>query len=311
MKAFYCDTFVLPLPSQHRFPMCKYRLLRERIEAHNRDIPSQVIDLQLPPAATLEQLRLAHDADYVQRAVDGQLSDKEIRVLGFPWSEALIERSRRSSGATIAAVEVALQTGVAVNLAGGTHHACYAQAQGFCVFNDSVIAARHLQTTGQARFPLIIDLDVHQGNGSAQILQHDPSIFTLSLHGKNNFPLHKATSDLDVELPDNCDDDTYLTALEQALATVLQRFAPDVVLFVAGADPYEHDRLGKLSLTKTGLQQRDEMVFAFCQQQRLPVSVSMAGGYANVVSDIVDIHFQTVLAARQHWENIQSKEDKP
>ena len=302
MKAFYCDTFVLPLPPQHRFPMCKYRLLRERIEAHNQQTPSQTIELQLPPAATLEQLYLAHDTDYVQRAVKGELTAKEIRVLGFPWSNELIERSRRSSGATIAAVETALKEGIAVNLAGGTHHACHAQAQGFCVFNDSVIAARHLQTTGKARHPLIIDLDVHQGNGSAQILQHDPSIFTLSLHGKNNFPLQKETSDLDVELPDNCDDATYLDALAQALTTVLQRFQPDVALFVAGADPYEHDRLGKLALSKAGLQQRDQLVFDFCATQRLPVSVSMAGGYANVVDDIVDIHLQTVLAAQQHWQ---------
>ena len=299
MKAYYCDTFVLPLPPKHRFPMTKYRRLRERVEAFNQRYPEQAITLALPPSASAEQLQLAHDPAYVQRAINGQFTDQEVRLLGFPWSEALIERSCRSSGATLHAALTALDEGVALNLAGGTHHACYAQAQGFCIFNDSAITARYLQQQGLAQHPLIIDLDVHQGNGTADILQHDASIFTLSLHGANNFPIQKACSDLDIALPDQCDDAHYLDALEQALTQVMQRFSPDFVIYVAGADPFIHDRLGKLSVTKAGLQQRDEQVFAFAKKQGLAITASMAGGYANEVEDIVDIHFQTVMAAHQ------------
>lgn len=305
MKAFYCDTFDLPLPETHRFPMSKYRLLRERVEAFNQsltglDAEQGGIRLTLPPAADDDTLKLAHDAAYISRATQGLLSDKEVRAIGFPWTEALIERSRRSSGATVQAAVSALEGGVAVNLAGGTHHACYAEGQGFCVFNDSAITARYLQQQGLAKRPLIVDLDVHQGNGTAHILQGDNSIFTLSIHGAKNFPTRKEQSDLDVALDNDCDDATYLQALSDALTQVTQRFDADFVIYVAGADPYENDRLGKLALTKNGLKARDQLVYDFCKQYGLPLSVSMAGGYANVVEEIVDIHFQTVMGAYQH-----------
>ncbi|PWQ95037.1 histone deacetylase family protein [Leucothrix pacifica] len=302
MKAYYCDTFNLPLPEKHRFPMIKYRRLRERIEAFNQSSASskKAIELVLPPAASDAELMLAHDEEYVRKATQGMLNDKEVRAIGFPWTEALIERSRRSSGATMQAAVTAISDGISVNLAGGTHHACYAEAQGFCVFNDSAITARYLQQQGLAKHPLIIDLDVHQGNGTANILQHDQSIFTLSVHGAKNFPTRKEQSDLDVPLDNDCNDADYLEALDNALSQVGERFDPDFVIYVAGADPYENDRLGKLSLTKQGLKQRDERVFEFCKARNIPASVSMAGGYANDVEDIVDIHLQTVMMAYEH-----------
>ena len=300
MKAYYCDTFNLPLPEKHRFPMTKYRKLRERVEVFNQAFQHDAIELMLPPAASNEELMLAHDPAYVEKATQGLLDEKEIRAIGFPWTEELIERSRRSSGATIQAAVTALSEGVSVNLAGGTHHACYAEAQGFCVFNDSAITARYLQQKSLAKHPLIVDLDVHQGNGTANILRGDHSIFTLSVHGAKNFPTRKEQSDLDVPLDNDCNDADYLEALNNALAQVLKRFDPDFVIYVAGADPYENDRLGKLSLSKAGLKQRDERVFEFCKRLGIPATVSMAGGYANDVEDIVDIHLQTVLAAYQH-----------
>lgn len=300
MKAYYCDTFNLPLPEKHRFPMTKYRKLRERVEVFNQEADINTIELVLPPAASDEELMLAHDPAYVEKATQGLLDDKEIRAIGFPWTKELIERSRRSSGATMQAAITALSEGISVNLAGGTHHACYAEAQGFCVFNDSAITARYLQQKTLAKHPLIIDLDVHQGNGTANILRGDDSIFTLSVHGAKNFPTRKEQSDLDVPLDNDCNDQEYLEALDIALKQVLTRFDPDFVIYVAGADPYENDRLGKLSLSKAGLKQRDERVFEFCKHVGIPATVSMAGGYANDIDDIVDIHLQTVLSAHQH-----------
>ncbi len=304
MRAYYCDTFVLPLPEGHRFPMDKYRLLRERLESLVADDPLLGIDFHLPPAATNEQLLSAHGVDYVNSVITGELTPKEQRALGFPWSEAMVERSRRSSGATLAACRTAFEEGIAVNLAGGTHHAMAHEAQGFCVFNDSVIAARGLQAEGLAKRPIVIDLDVHQGNGTASVLEHDSSIFTLSVHGERNFPFTKATSDLDVALPDGTQDAEYLDALDLALAAASQRFTPDCVIYIAGADPFEKDKLGKLSLSKQGLAARDERVFEYCRHNQLPVAVSMAGGYAREIDDIVDIHAQTVLLAANYWKQL-------
>lgn len=304
MRAYYCDTFVLPLPEGHRFPMDKYRLLRERLERQVVADPTVDIEFHLPPAATDAQLLSAHGAAYVNSVITGELTPKEQRALGFPWSPAMVERSRRSSGATLAACRTALQEGIAVNLAGGTHHAMANEAQGFCVFNDSVIAARGLQAEGLAKRPIVIDLDVHQGNGTASILEHDPSIFTLSLHGERNFPFTKAHSDLDVALPDGTQDAEYLDALERALAIASQRFTPDCVIYIAGADPYERDKLGKLSLSKQGLAARDQHVFQYCRHNELPVAVSMAGGYARELNEIVDIHAQTVLLAADYWKSL-------
>jgi acetoin utilization deacetylase AcuC-like enzyme len=292
MKVFYTDHFVLPTPPGHRFPMSKYALLRERV-AH---IAPQL--LFEPPAATDEQLRLAHDAEYVRRVQAGDLSDKEIRVIGFPWSEAMVERSRRSSGATIAAMQYAVtHRTCAINLAGGTHHAFADHGEGFCVFNDSAITARVAQRDHGVKQILIVDLDVHQGNGTASILRGDDSVFTFSIHGEKNYPVHKEKSDLDIELPDGCDDALYLRTLTVHLPRLLATQRPELVIYLAGADPFENDRLGRLKLTKAGLRARDRYVFEQIRARNIPITVSMAGGYAYNVNDIVDIHFATVQAA--------------
>ena len=269
--------------------MIKYRLLRERIAAAFPDLR-----LEEPAPASDAELLLAHDPDYVDRLVRGDLSRDEIRQIGFPWTPEMVERSRRSTGATIAASRAALTDGFGVNLAGGTHHAHADHGEGFCCFNDAVVACRVLQHEGLVDRVLVIDLDVHQGNGTAEMTQGDARIFTFSMHGATNFPFRKSQSDLDIELPDRSTDQDYLAALDQGLEVCARAIVPDLIIYLAGADPFEDDRLGRLSLTKAGLAQRDERVFAFAKHRGIPVSVAMAGGYARVIEDTVDIHFQTV-----------------
>ena len=294
MRLFYSDTFVLPLPVGHRFPMEKYALLRERVAAA-AIVPAE--RLQIPHAATDGELLRAHSAGYLGRAQAGELSAQEIRRIGFPWSPEMVERSRRSAGATIEACRAALSEGYAANLAGGTHHAFADHGEGYCVFNDSAIAARAMQAEGRAARVLILDCDVHQGNGTAAILSDDPSIFTFSIHGAKNFPFRKQHSDLDIELPDATADDAYLDALEGGVRTAIAQGRADLAIYLAGADPYFDDRLGRLALTKAGLAERDRTIFHYCGQAGLPIAISMAGGYARRISDTVDIQFQTLTAA--------------
>lgn len=295
VNAYSCHHFVLPLPPEHRFPMAKYRLLHERVAAHAGALG---IVLREPPPASDADLRRAHEADYVARLTTGRDVEGDMRRIGFPWSEAMIERSRRSSGATTMALRDALQgDGVAVNLAGGTHHAAAARGGGYCVFNDSVVAARYAQAHGLARRVLVVDLDVHQGDGTASICAGDESIYTFSMHAERNYPAVKPHSDLDVPLPDGCDDARYLDALARHLPQAIAASRADAAIYLAGADPYAGDRLGRLALSKAGLRERDRQVFATCRRAGLPVAVSMAGGYADGVDDIVDIHFATVSEA--------------
>lgn len=298
MRAYYCDHFVLPLPEGHRFPMSKYERLRSRVaELQTNGHP---IELLVPEAASDAELLRVHTREYLHKVTHGELTAHEIRRIGFPWSPDLVERSRRSVGGTIAACRSALQQGLAVNLAGGTHHAHADHGEGFCVFNDSAVAARAMQAEQRAQKVLILDLDVHQGNGTAAIFAADPSVFTLSMHGEKNFPFHKEPGDIDIALPDNAGDEIFLESLAEGLASVRRSFSPDLVIYLAGADPFIHDRLGRLSLSLQGLAQRDRQVFDWCQQQRLPVAVVMAGGYARQVADTVAIHFQTVQIAAEY-----------
>lgn len=292
MDAFYCDQFVLPLPAGHRFPMAKYGLLRAAVAAR---LPA--CRLASPEGASDGQLALAHTPDYVDRVTRGLLSERELREIGFPWSAAMVDRARRSVGATIEACRSASTAGVAASLAGGTHHAYADRGGGYCVFNDAAVAARLMQAERCARRVAIVDLDVHQGNGTAAILADDPSVFTLSLHGEKNFPFRKERSDLDVALPDRCDDATYLAALERALGHVEEHFGPDFVIYLAGADPYLDDRLGRLSLSIEGLAARDRTVLEWARRRAIPIAIVMAGGYARRIEDTVAIHFQTLAAA--------------
>ena len=305
MRAYSCHHFVLPLPEGHRFPMTKYRRLHERVAAHGGALG---ISLHEPAAAGIDDLLRAHDEGYVRRVLDGALSTSELRRIGFPWSLQMVERSRRSSGGTLAALAEALRgDGVAVNLAGGTHHAHADRGGGYCVFNDTVVAARHVQAARLATRVLVIDLDVHQGDGTASICAGDPSIYTLSLHAARNYPALKAQGDLDVALPDGCDDAAYLDALAGALPRAIAEARPDAAIYLAGADTYGGDRLGFLDLSKPGLAERDRMVFEACARHDLPLAVTMAGGYAEDVEDIVDIHFATVRAAAAHAARVRRR----
>lgn len=302
MYVYYSDHFVLPLPDGHRFPMSKYRRLRDALAG----VPG--IELQEAPAATDTELLLAHDPLYVTKVITGALEAKEQREIGFPWSLAMVERSRRSVGATIAACRSALESGIGVNLAGGTHHAYRGKGSGFCVFNDAAIAARVIQRKSNANPNVaIIDLDVHQGNGTAAIFQHDPTVFTLSLHGDKNFPFRKEPSDLDVPLRDGCDDPTYLDALQHALGELDRRFSADFVIFLAGADPHEGDRLGRLKLTLAGLRRRDEIVFEYARMRNIPLAICMAGGYGTDIETTVAVHHQTVLLASEWHSKLTRK----
>jgi acetoin utilization deacetylase AcuC-like enzyme len=294
VKLFFTDHFELPLPAGHRFPMAKYGQLRQFVAASPW---ASGCEFHVPDAATDQQLCLAHSADYVRRVATGQLTAPEIRRIGFPWSLAMVERSRRSVGATIAAGRAALDEGVAASLAGGTHHASADAGEGFCVFNDVAVAARTLQHESRIGRAVVIDCDVHQGNGTASIFADDPSVFTFSIHGAKNFPLRKFPGDLDVALPDGTSDAAYLQALDEALDRIFVDHPFDLAFYLAGADPFEGDRLGRMQLTKRGLRERDRRVLTRCRQISLPVAVVMAGGYAHRIEDIVDIHAATIRTA--------------
>jgi acetoin utilization deacetylase AcuC-like enzyme len=294
LRAFYSDHFVLPLPEGHKFPMAKYSRLRERILAEGIIAPDQ---LQEAPAAEWDDLRMVHAPAYVEAVANGTVPPDVQRRIGFPWSPQMVERARRSVGATIAAARAALDDGMAANLAGGTHHAFADRGEGFCVFNDVAVAARVLQRDQHARRIAIVDLDVHQGNGSAAIFAGDPSVFTFSMHGAQNFPFRKEVSDLDVALADGTADAEYLELLAAHLPGVLNGHQPDFVFYLAGADPYEGDRLGRLKLTIDGLRQRDEIVMTACRRAGLPLAISMSGGYAPDIDAIVTIHANTIRSA--------------
>jgi len=298
LKAFYTDHFVLPLPPSHRFPMEKYSRLRDAVQT------LAGLELVEAPSATDTQILYAHDPGYLVKVIQGTLSAQEQKEIGFPWSRQMVERSRRSAGATLAAAKIALKDGIAANLAGGTHHAYRDRGSGFCVFNDSVIAARTLQKELDPNLRIaIIDLDVHQGNGTASILKNDTSIFTLSIHGENNFPFSKEVSDFDVGLADGCNDQTYLQVLSEALNFLSSDFKPNFIIYLAGADPHEEDRLGRLKISKEGMRLRDETVFQYGLDRHIPIAFSMAGGYGKEISSTVDIHLQTIQTALRLLKN--------
>jgi acetoin utilization deacetylase AcuC-like enzyme len=309
MQAFYSDQFVLPLPEGHRFPMAKYAMLRDALVAH---LPGIQL-LQAPRASDAELLRI-HTQDYVRGIADGSVAPAVMREIGFPWSEAMAERARRSVGATVAAARSAMRQGIGANLAGGTHHAYADKGGGFCVFNDVAVAARVLQAQQQRDGcelqVAVIDLDVHQGNGTARIFQEDESVFTLSLHGEKNFPFRKEAGDLDVGLPDGTGDADYLVALDAALLELDRRCKPQLVFFLAGADPHEGDRLGRLKLTSEGMQSRDQRVLDWCLARRVPLVLLMAGGYGVQIDATVQVQLNTYRLAYAHWQRWQSAQQQ-
>lgn len=296
MNVFHTDTFEIPLPPDHRFPLAKYRLLRERVVALGI-VPASA--LAIAPRASTVDLERVHTPGYVSRVVLGTLSDQEQRRIGLPWSPGLAERALRSVGATIAAARAAVAHGTGIYLGGGTHHAFPDFGAGFCVFNDVPVAIRALQADELIRRVVVIDADVHQGDGTAAIFSEDESVFTFSIHGENNFPARKQRSDLDVALPDGTGDERYLETFRGALATALERSRPDFLCYLAGADPFAGDRLGKLALTREGLVLRDRLVREACERLGLPVAVVMAGGYASPIESTVEIQAETVRVFAQ------------
>jgi acetoin utilization deacetylase AcuC-like enzyme len=310
MQAFYADHFVLPLPEGHTFPMGKYERLRSRVVA---ECPGIRMQPALP--ASDGELALAHTPHWIEAVAHGTLTTAEQREIGFPWSPRMAERARRSVGATVSAARAALLDGegVAANLAGGTHHAQADKGSGYCVFNDAAVAARLMQAEWHRRHKAllrvaVIDLDVHQGNGTAAIFRDDDTVFTLSLHGAKNFPFRKQPSDLDVELPDGCGDDEYLHALDGALHALWHRTVdatPGLAFFLAGADPHENDRLGRLKVSAEGLAERDRRVFDACRARGVAVAVSMAGGYGRDIDTTVGVHLRTLQLAYGSWQGQQ------
>lgn len=298
MLAFYSDHFVLPLPADHKFPMAKYSRLRQRV-LDEGTLPAASV--REAPAASRDDLCRVHTSEYVDAVIAGTLPREAQRRIGFPWSPEMVERSRRSVGATLAASAAALESGCGINLAGGTHHAFRDRGEGFCVFNDIAVAARHLLDTGRARRILVVDCDVHQGNGTAAIFADEPAVFTFSMHGASNFPFRKEASDLDIALDDGTEDEEYHERLESALSTLFEQVDPDFVFYLSGADAYAGDRLGKLALTIGGMRHRDALVLDRCVQLARPVAIAMGGGYAHEIDDIVTIHAGTIAEAAARY----------
>ncbi len=292
MRLFYCDHFEIPLPAGHKFPMEKYRLLRERIVSDGF--------WQLEPAipAPVETIALAHDSEYVAQFVSGTLSSNAMRRIGLPWSEGLVKRTLASAGGTLAAARDAMSTGFGGTLAGGTHHAFRAEGSGFCVFNDIAIAIYSGRAEGRLQRAAVVDLDVHQGDGTAHFFEHDPDVLTISLHGANNFPFRKQRSKIDVELPDKTGDEEYLRALDSVLPRVLE-FVPEIVFYLSGVDALKSDVLGRLALTLEGLKARDARVFGECFRNRLPVVVTLGGGYSSPIELTAEAHANTFRVAAE------------
>lgn len=292
MKSYYCDHYEIPLPEGHKFPLRKYGLLREKLTAEG--------GFELEPAmpADVETICLAHDRDYVEKFVSGTLDAKAMRRIGFPWSEGLVRRTLASAGGTLAAMAEALEKGIAATLAGGTHHAFRSEGSGFCVFNDVAIAIHAMRARGDHRRVAVIDLDVHQGDGTAHFFENDSSVFTLSLHGANNFPFRKQRSSLDVELADKTGDEEYLRALDSALEYVWQ-FAPELVFYLSGVDTLQSDVLGRLSLTYAGIEARDGRVIPATRKRLIPLVITLGGGYSNPIELTVEAHANTFRLARK------------
>ncbi len=293
-RLYYSPDYYADIGDDHVFPIKKFELVRDVLIKENTLSPLEVYE---PPGAELDDILLVHDRDYVERLVSGRLTAPEIRRLGLPWSDALVRRSFLAVSGTVTAARYALENGISSNLAGGTHHAFPDRGEGFCVFNDVAVAIRALQRNRRALRFLIIDCDVHQGNGTAFIFGDDERVFTFSMHGAKNYPLRKESSDLDIELPDGTDDAEFLEVLVAALERIIQH-NPDLIFYLGGADPYKNDKLGRLALSIEGLRARDEIVLAFARDEHIPVVTVMSGGYAANIEDTVEIHCNTIRSAK-------------
>ena len=299
MRAYSTSPWSIPLPEGHRFPMAKYRMVREGVVAAGL-LPAAAV--HQPERVAVADLGLVHGRRYIDAVIHGTLTEAEVRRLGFPWSPMLPERSLRTVQGTIEACRDALALGAGINLAGGTHHAFPDHGEGFCVFNDVAVAIRVLEREGRISRALIVDLDVHQGNGTARIFADDPDVFTFSIHGARNYPFRKERSRLDVELPDGIGDDEYLATLDRHLESVFEQARADLVVYIAGADPFEGDRLGRLRVSIEGLRRRDALVFECCRRRDVPVAMVLGGGYASDLRDLVTIHANSVAELLRRYE---------
>jgi acetoin utilization deacetylase AcuC-like enzyme len=306
MRVFYTPRYYADIGEGHVFPIRKFELVRDRLLREGTLLPSDIVE---PQPAPLADVLLVHTDDYVTRLRAGTLTPRELRRLGLPWSKALVRRSFLAAGGTLKAARHALLEGIGSNLAGGTHHAFPDRGEGFCVLNDVAIAIRTLRRDGLIKRAGIIDCDVHQGNGTAAIFASDESVFTFSMHGAKNYPLFKERSTLDVELPDGTGDAEYLETLSKHLPRVFAH-APDIVFYLGGADPYLNDKLGRLALSIEGLRARDELVLNECRARQIPVATTMSGGYAVEISDTVEIHCNTIRAARAVFDSAGSSESQ-
>ena len=293
-KIFYSPYYYADIGEGHVFPIRKFEMVRDKLLAEATIAADEVTQ---PEPADVNDLKLVHTEDYITRLVNGELTPKEIRRLGLPWSRSLVRRSFHAISGTIEAAKFAIENQVASNLAGGTHHAYPDRGEGFCVLNDVAVAVRVLERDKRAERFLIIDCDVHQGNGTAFIFRNSPEVFTFSMHGAKNYPLFKENSTLDIELADKTGDMEFLATLEQALSRIMSH-DPDLIFYLAGADPYERDKLGRLGLTIEGLRQRDEMVLGMARSRGVPVVTTMSGGYAEEIADTVEIHCNTIRAVK-------------
>jgi acetoin utilization deacetylase AcuC-like enzyme len=299
-RLYYCDHYEIPLPPGHKFPMRKYRLLRETLTADG------LFEFSEAPQADFETITLVHDAKYVSGFLSGDIDPAIIRRIGFPWSVSLVKRTLASVGGTVAASEDALRTGLGGGLAGGTHHAFRSEGAGFCVFNDIAVAIASLRSRSLIQRACVIDLDVHQGDGTAKIFEEDPDVLTISVHGKNNFPFRKQFSKLDIDLPDGTGDREYLEAVQPALDRAID-FHPDIIFYQAGVDGLVTDKLGRLGLTHEGLRERDELVLTACHENGIPCAITLGGGYSDPVEPTVEAHANTFRAAAQIYSEYTSK----
>lgn len=292
LKAFIASaqSYCLPLPPGHRFPMEKYRLIPEQL-VYEGTLPESAFFV--PEPAGDEALLDAHESEYLDDLRNGRLCERTMRKTGFPWSEALVTREEQIMGGTIRAAEIALETGVGMNVAGGTHHAFTNRGEGFCLLNDQAVAAMHLIRHHGIKRIFIADLDVHQGNGTAEICQNVPEIFTFSMHGEKNYPFHKEKSDLDIGLPDGIDDKAYLASMDQYLFPALDAFEPAFIFFQSGVDIMEDDALGRMSVSMAGCRERDTRLLRYAHTNKIPICISMGGGYAPDIRRIVEAHAQT------------------
>ena len=292
LRVHYCDQHEIALPAGHKFPIRKYRLIRERLEATGR------FDLCPAPFASVDAIQLAHEPQYVASFIDGTIAAPSMRRIGFPWSQGLVDRTLASAGSTLSSARVAMECGIAGGLAGGTHHAFRAEGAGFCVFNDIAIAIHALRREGVISRAAVVDLDVHQGDGTAAIFSGDPAVLTFSMHGAKNFPFRKQSGAIDIELADGAEDREYLAKLCEILPRVWA-FQPDIVFFQAGVDALATDRLGRLALTPEGLRNRDQLVIAQARDHRVPLVITLGGGYSEPIEATVEAHTSTFLTAAE------------